>query len=147
MGKVSVKWVDSQLMVGADSFGHPLVIGSWPEKSPEWAGMKASDLLLISAAACTAYDVVMILRKQKKNLEKFEVEVQGDQLPDPPYRFTKIHVHYLFEGDLDDRSIQRAIQLSEDKYCSVLNTLREGVSISSSYVIHPADVKESVAAD
>jgi len=135
MGTVSVKLVESQLMVGVDSFGHPLVIGSWPEKEPEWAGMKASDLLLLSAAACTAYDVVMILKKQKKNLEKFEVEVRGDQQAAPPYRFENIHVHYTFKGDLDDRSVARAIELSEEKYCSVLCTLRGSVEISSSYVI------------
>jgi len=54
MGQVSIQWVNSQLMVGVDSFGHPLVMGSWPEQSPEWAGLKPSDLLLLSAAACAA---------------------------------------------------------------------------------------------
>lgn len=56
MGQVAVKWIGSQLMVGVDSFGHPVVTGSWPEQSPEWAGLKPSDLLLLSAAACLAYD-------------------------------------------------------------------------------------------
>jgi len=65
MGTVAIQWSGSQLMIGVDSFGHPLVMGSWPERSPEWAGLKPSDLLLLSAAACSAYDVVMILGKQR----------------------------------------------------------------------------------
>ena len=60
MGTVGVKWIESQLMTGVDSFGHPLVMGSWPEKEPEWAGLKPSDLLMLSAASCSCYDVVIM---------------------------------------------------------------------------------------
>ena len=135
MGKVGLKWVESQLLVGVDSFGHPIVIGSWPEKDPEWAAMKASDLLLLSAGSCSAYDVIMILSKQREPLESFEIEVEGDQEEEPPHRFTRIHVHYSFVGDLDVSKVERAIRLSEEKYCSVLNTLSPTVDISSSYEI------------
>ena len=135
MSTVSVKWVGSQLMVGVDSFGHPLVIGSWPEKKPEWAAMKASDLLLLSAAACSAYDVVLILQKQRAKLLDFEVEVEGEQEPDPPNRFVRIHMHYRFTGDLDEAKVKRAIQLSEEKYCSILCTLRPAVELSHSMEI------------
>ncbi len=133
MGTVAVKWVESQLMVGVDSYGHPLVIGSWPEREPEWAGLKPSDLLLISAGSCSTYDVVMILNKQKQPLEGLEVEVSGEQEPDPPFKFSKIHLHYKFKGNVEKKNAERAIQLSEEKYCSVVNTLRPGVEITSSY--------------
>ena len=141
MSSVSVKWVGSQLMVGVDSFGHPLVIGSWPEKNPEWAAMKASDLLLLSAAACSAYDVVLILQKQRAALLDFEVEVKGEQEPEPPNRFTHIHMHYRFKGDLDERKVERAIQLTEEKYCSIICTLRPAVEFSYSKEILPADTQ------
>ena len=98
MGTVAVKWVESLLMVGVDSFGHPVVTGSWPEKDPEWAGLKPSDLLMLSAASCSAYDVVMILTKQKEPLEGLEVTCAGEQEAEPPYKFTKMHFHYTVKG-------------------------------------------------
>jgi len=134
MGTVAIKWIESQLMTGVDSFGHPLVMGSWPEKEPEWAGLKPSDLLLLSAASCSAYDVIMILTKQREPLESLEVACTGQQKPEPPYAFTKIHLHYSVKGaGLNPKKVERAIHLSEDKYCSVLNTLKGNVEISSDF--------------
>lgn len=133
MGTVAVKWVASQLMTGVDSFGHPLVMGSWPEKEPEWAGLKPSDLLLISAAACSAYDVVMILTKQREPLVDLDVTCTGEQESEPPYTFTSIHLHYRLKGPLDPNKVARAIRLSEDKYCSVVNTLKPAVKITSDF--------------
>jgi len=135
MGTVAIKWVESQLMVGTDSFGHPLVIGSWPEKEPEWAGLKPSDLLLLSAASCSSYDVIMIMNKQKEPMVGLEIEVSGEQLSEPPYKFTKIHMHYRVTGDVKEKNVVRAIELSEEKYCSVVATLRPGVEITHSYEI------------
>ena len=63
IGTVSVKCVESKLMIGVDSYGHPLVIGSLPEREPQWAGLKPSDLLMLAAASCSGYDVDMILTK------------------------------------------------------------------------------------
>ena len=133
MGTVAVKWVDSQLMTGVDSFGHPLVMGSWPEKEPEWAGLKPSDLLLLAAASCSAYDIVMILTKQREPLAGLEVSCSGEQEPDPPYTFTRIHLHYTVKGPLNPKKVERAIRLSEERYCSVTNTLKPTVKITSDY--------------
>jgi len=135
MGTVAVKWIESQLMTGVDSFGHPLVVGSWPEKQPEWAGLKPSDLLLLSAASCSAYDIIMILGRQREPLAGLEVTCTGEQEPEPPYTFTKMHLHYTLKGDLNPKKVERAIQLSEERYCSVLNTLKDKVKISSDYEI------------
>ncbi|RME70621.1 MAG: OsmC family peroxiredoxin [Chloroflexi bacterium] len=135
MGTVSLKWIESQLMVGTDSFGHPLVMGSWPEQSPQWAGLKPSDLLLLAAASCSSYDIVMILRKQKEPLQGLEVSCTGENNPDPPYQFTKIHLHYKVIGPVNPKKVERAIQLSEEKYCSVTNTLKPGVEITSTFEI------------
>ncbi len=135
MGTVGVKWIESQLMTGVDSFGHPLVMGSWPEKEPEWAGLKPSDLLLLSAASCSAYDVVMILTKQREPLAGLEVSCTGEQAPEAPYAFTHLHLHYEVKGLLNPKKVERAIKLSEEKYCSVLNTLKPNVEITSDFEI------------
>lgn len=130
---VALKWIESKLMTGVDSFGHPLVIGSSSEKEPKWAGLKPSDLLLLAAASCSTYDVVEILTKQREPLVGLEVQCTGEQEPEPPYRFTKIHLHYKVCGEVNPVKLERAIRLSEDKYCSVLNTLKPTVQITSDY--------------
>jgi putative redox protein len=135
MGRVALKWIKSQLMVATDSFGHPLVIGDWPEQSPEWAGIKPSDLFLLSAAACSAYDVVMILTKQHEPFEALEVTCEGTQLPEPPHAFTALHLHYVVRGPVNAHKLGRAIALSEEKYCSVVTTLRPVVTITSDYEV------------
>jgi putative redox protein len=96
---------------------------------------KPSDLLPISLAACTAYDVVVILRKQRQDLRGLEVHTQTTQEPDPPWRFTAIHMHFLISGDVDERKAARAIDLSESGYCAVAATLRDSVTLSHSFEI------------
>lgn len=137
MGTVTLRWVEGLLMVGTDSTGHSIVIGRSPEDKDTLIGMKASDLLLLATAACSVYDVIEILTKQREPLQDLKVFCSGDQLTDPPYTFTKIHLHYQVKGAVDEKKLARAIQLSEDKYCSVISTLRPGVPVSSDYEIIP----------
>jgi putative redox protein len=134
-GTVSMKWVGSNIMTGADSRGTPLVTGKWDDREPAWTGLKCSDLLLLSAASCSAYDIVSILKKQRQALQGLEVLCTGDQEANPPYRFTHIHLHYIVKGRLDPDKVDRAIKLSEEKYCSVTNTLRPSVDITSDFEI------------
>ncbi len=142
MGNVAVKWSgeDSQMFIGRDSFGHVLVSGSWPqdgnEEWQEWKGLKPSDLLLLSLASCSAYDVVTILGRQRQKLANLYVSVDGQQATDPPYPFTDIHLHYTLAGEnLDEQKVERAIQLSEERYCSVAATVRGVAKLSHSYQI------------
>jgi putative redox protein len=134
---VNVKWIHSTgtLMAGVDSRGTPAIIGMWSEHEPPWRGLKASDLLLMSAASCSTYDVVTILKKRREPLESLEVICTGEQESEPPNRFTHIHLLYLIKGEIKPESIEKAIQLSEEKYCSVLNTLKGSVEITSEYEI------------
>jgi putative redox protein len=132
---VQLKWITSNLMTGADSRGTPIVIGTWPEQETQWSGMKPSDLLLLAAASCSTYDIASILRKQREPLESLEVRCSGEQEEDPPYCFIKIHLHYSFKGKISPEKVKKAIRLSEEKYCSVTNTLRKAVEITSGFEI------------
>lgn len=134
---VQMKWVDATLMVGVDSGGRPVVTGGFPNEVADWRGLKASDLLLLSVASCSAYDVVTILRKQREPLEKLDITCTGEQLKEPPYRFVRIHIHYSARGAVSAENLAKAIQLSEDKYCSVINSLRPQVEITSDFEIVP----------
>jgi putative redox protein len=128
---VVVKWLEKQQFVGIDSTGHSVVLSS----SADGVGMKPSELLLVSLAGCTAYDVVEILAKKRQKLESLTIEVQGEQEPDPPWAFRRIHVVYRLRGDLSDKAVQQAIELSETKYCAVAATLRPAAELTREYEI------------
>lgn len=141
MSNVAVKWTgqDSQMFVGRDTFGHVVMAGSWPQDDPdwqEWKALKPSDLLLVSLASCSGHDVVMILGRQRQKMTNLYIQVDGQQAVEPPYEFTDIHLHYKVTGEnLDPKKVERAIKLSEEKYCSVAATIRGVANITHSYEV------------
>ena len=141
MSNIAVKWLEegSRLFACRDSYGNMVLSGSWPREEPgwqEWKAAKPSDLLLMSLASCAAYDVVAILERQRQGLKGMHIQVDGRQLPEPPYAFTDIHLHFTLDGEhLDADKVARAIRLSVDKYCSVAATLRGVAAITHSHTI------------
>jgi len=135
MGEISIRWIEDKMMSASDSNGHSIVVGRSPDPQYTWIGVKPSDLLLMSAGSCAAYDVVSILIKQREPLRDLKVICSGEQMEEPPYRFISIHLHYIISGGVSEEKALKAIRLSEDKYCSVTNTLKPGVSISSDFEI------------
>ena len=135
MGKITLRWLEDKMMTASDSNGHSIVVGKSPDPEHEWAGVKPSDLLLMAVASCSAYDVVEILTKQREPLEALKVICVGDQESEPPYTFTCIQIHYQVRGRVNPEKLEKAIRLSEEKYCSVISTLRLGVPIESDFEI------------
>jgi putative redox protein len=89
------------------------------------------ELLLLAAATCTASDVVIILQKQRVQLEALDIEVEGTRRDDEPRRFTAIAFHFRVRGEgADDVKVRRAIDLSIEKYCSVIASLAPDIPIS-----------------
>lgn len=93
------------------------------------------ETLATALAACTAMDVISILLKMRQPLEGLSVEVSGERAEEHPKRFLSLEVAFDLRGDLDEAKVQRAIALSEERYCSVAATLRPAVPIASRYVI------------
>jgi len=132
MGTATVKWIGGKQFVGIDSTQHSVVL-STPD---EGVGIKPSELLLIAVAACSAVDVVEILEKKRMPLTRLEISATGDQDQDPPWTFRKIHVHYRVSGrNLTEKAVAQAIQLSEEKYCSVAATIRATAEIITEFEI------------
>jgi putative redox protein len=97
-------------------------------------------MLLVALAACSSVDVVEILEKKRKKLTLLEVTATGEQDPDPPWTYRKIHVKYRLGGkDLTVKAVEQAIRLSEEKYCSVAATVRGVAKISTEYDIVTAE--------
>ena len=132
MGQVSVTWVQNEQFVGTDSTNHSIVLST----AKEGTGSKPSDLLLIALGACTAVDVAGILAKKRQHFTGLHIKVDGQQDADPPWTFRKIHIEYIVRGKgLSEKAVQQAIELSEEKYCSVAATIRGVAEITSSYQI------------
>jgi len=134
MQTASVKWTGGQQFVATSPSGHAMTIDS------DRASNKAPgpmELVLLALGACTATDVVMILEKKRQKLESLEVICSGERAADPPTVWTKLEILYRFRGQLDDAAVKHAIQLSEDKYCSVAAMLKKTAALSWRYEILP----------
>lgn len=120
--------------MGTDSTKHSLIMSSQDEENA--TGLKPSELLLIALGGCTGLDVVSILKKRRQTLTGLEINVTGEQDPDPPWAFRKIRLEYALRGtELSEPAIERAIKLSEEKYCSVGATVSGMAEVTSSFTI------------
>ncbi len=128
-----LRWLpNGKRFVATDSTGHSVAM-STPDEN---FGMKPSELILSSLAGCTSVDVVEILAKKKTPLSHLEVVVSAEQDADPPWTFRKIHLLFRVKGSgLTEKNVQQAIDLSEEKYCSVAASLRGVVEITTSFEI------------
>jgi len=102
-------------------------------------GVSASDLLSMALIGCSSHDVVGILEKQKQDLVALNVSAESVQDDAPPWRFRKIHIHFQVVGrGIDPEKVRKAIQISEEKYCSVYVTLKDAVEITHDFeVVEP----------
>jgi len=132
MGSATVRWIGGKRFVGIDSTQHSVVLST----GDEGVGMKPSELLLVALASCTAVDVVEILSKKRTPLGSLDIEVSGEQDPEPPWPYRKIHLKYILRGaGLTEKAVSQAIELSEEKYCSVAATLRGVAQITTEFEI------------
>jgi len=128
--------------------GQAIAIAGAPDIGPSEEGLRPMQALLASLAGCSAIDVLNILQKGRHRVDSLEVKVDGERADAIPAVFTKIHLHYVASGDFPLHKLERAVQLSADKYCSVSHMLRATVTITHSVELLPsaggeADVGEA----
>ncbi len=126
--EATLHWIKGHQFVAEDGDGGATVIdGRAPDGSK--AGFKPTALLLASLGACTAYDVVDIVRKQRQDLRGLRVHVEGDQETDPPWPFTAFRLRFELSGrGLDLEKARRAVDLAVTKYCAVAASLKAPVT-------------------
>lgn len=133
--KSRVVWVADKTFTGQTESGHSIVIGTAEGDSPK-PGPSAMELVLMGAGSCSAWDVVEILKKGRQPIEDVIVEVDADRADEPPKVFTRIHLHFVVRGRaLDEKRVERAIDLSVDKYCSATKMLESTADISHDFEI------------
>jgi putative redox protein len=126
---VHLNWNPEEQFVLSDNDGHQIVM-----KKPQ--GVKPSDLMSMALIGCSSYDVVEILQKQRQDLHELKVTADSIQDETPPWRFRKIHIHYLAIGKgIDPEKLGKAIEISEEKYCSVYATLKDAVEITHDFEV------------
>ncbi|MBX3117836.1 MAG: OsmC family protein [Fimbriimonadaceae bacterium] len=120
------------------SSGNNFVMDSHPDYGGQGLGPSPVEALLGSLAACSAMDVLSVLQKKRQNVTEYRIEVDGDRIPpgEWPRPFTKLRVKHVIKGEnLDPVAVERAVQLSDEKYCTVLATLRGQPEITSEWTI------------
>lgn len=129
--KAYLNWNPEENFTASDEDGYQIAL-----TKPQ--GVSPSDLLPMALIGCSSYDVVQILKKQRQELKRLDVMAEAVQDDAPPWRFRKIHIRYRAVGrGLDLEKLRKAIQISEEKYCSVYATLRDALEIT-----HEAETAE-----
>ena len=132
----TIRWVDGAMFVGEAGSGHAVVIDGPSDAGGRNAGIRPMELVLIGLGACTAFDVVAILKKSRQNVSDCRAELDAQRADDVPKVFTRIHIHFVIAGrGLKVAAVERAINLSADKYCSATIMLRDTVEITHDFEI------------
>lgn len=134
--KAFVKQLQGITLVGKTDSNHWVTMDGPENFGGSNAGIRPKELILISLAGCTGSDVITILDKKKVKYTKFEMNITAEQQEEHPQVYTKINIEYVFYGkDIQTKDVERAIELSQTKYCSVTAMLQKAVEITHDYKI------------
>lgn len=137
--KARVLLTEGITFVAESGSGHAIVVDASPEVGGRNLGPRPMELVLMGAGACTAVDVVLILRKARQSVAGCVVELDSERAKDDPKVFTKIHFHFVITGSgLAPAQVERAIKLSRDKYCSATAMLAKTAEVTSDFEIREA---------
>lgn len=131
--KANIRYVGDNYYIGTTPSGYPQLMDA---KGDRHAAPTPLEMLLVSVAGCTAFDVQSILEKKRQDVTAYNVEITGTRADDHPRKFTKFHINHIVHGrNVSEKAVADAIELSETKYCSVAATVRPTAEITSSYEI------------
>jgi|SRR5579859_5146208 len=137
MIKIELSRVDQDLnMEAVNEAGNKILFDGSPADGGHNRGMRPMQTLLAAMGACSAIDIIGILRKQREKLDDIKITVTGEREKDAtPSLYTEVHAHYKLFGNLDPDKAQKAVSLSVEKYCSVAKTLERTAKVTYSFEI------------
>ena len=134
--KARVKWVEKRTFLGESGSGHSVVMDGAPDAGGRDLGLRPMETLLLGMGGCTAFDVVHILEKARETVIDCELEIEADRAEEDPKVFTQIKIRYIVSGkNLSRDKVQRAVDLSAEKYCSASIMLGKVANISHEVVL------------
>ncbi|HVO99868.1 MAG TPA: OsmC family protein [Bryobacteraceae bacterium] len=135
--KATILYSGDDFFVAVPPSGHALALDMKGERS---SAPSPFELLLVALGSCTGADVVDILRKKREKLTSYRIEVQAERREEHPRSLSRAHVKHILHGKgLTEKAVAHAIQLSDQKYCSVAASLRPTAEIVTTYEIHEAE--------
>jgi putative redox protein len=137
--KTRITWLEDMTYVARSPSGHALVLDGPPELGGHNLGPRPMEMVLMGMGGCTAVDVVHILRKARQDLRGCELQVEAERADSDPKVFTRIRVHFILTGkDLSAKHVERAMELSAEKYCSASIMLGKTAQITHTFEIREA---------
>ena len=134
--KVRIKWVENVAFVAETESGHGFVMDGAPEGGGRNLGPRPMEVVLAGTGGCTAYDVISILRKARQAVRDCYVEIEAERAASDPKVFTRIHMHFVVKGRaVTPEKVERAIELSAEKYCSASIMLGKTAEITHDFEI------------
>jgi len=134
--EISISWQD-RMAFEAEVNGHKIMLDAAEQFGGRDLGPRPKPLMLVALAGCTAMDVVSILTKMRVGLEHFDVRVEGEQSEEQPVHYTSMHIIYEFWGEnLPEDKLEKAINLSHERYCGVSAVYRKAMPVTHSFVVH-----------
>ncbi len=134
--KAYIKLLDGMTFSGITDSGSWVMMDAAPESGGRGGATKPKELLLLGLGGCTAMDVVSILKKKRVDLKNFEVNIQTEMTEEHPQVFTKFNIEYVFYGNnIKPQDVERAIELSQTKYCGVSAMYKSFAEITHTYRI------------
>ena len=134
--KTKIKWMQDVSFNGSSESGHEVVLDGPEELGGKGLGMRPMEMMLIGMGGCTSFDVVTILKRSRQQITGCIAEIEAIRADEIPKVFTSIHIHFLIKGiDLQEKAVERAIELSANKYCSASIMLGKSVKITHDFEI------------
>ena len=134
--KARIKWAENAMFIGESGSGHAVVMDGPEEHGGRNLGIRPMEMMLLGLGGCTSFDVMHILQKARQEVVDCVAELDATRAEEDPKVFTKIHVHFIVTGkDLSEKRVQRAVELSAEKYCSASIMLSKTVDVTHDYEI------------
>ena len=140
-GKLRLATVEGEgrQFVAESGTGHALVM----DDANGHTGPKPIELALLALGGCTGFDVISILRKKRQTVTGYEIELHAEQHPEPPSHFIRVEIKHRLRGRIAPEAVQRAIELSETKYCAVGAMISKTAKIETTFEILPGAAQET----
>jgi putative redox protein len=134
--KARIKWQDGVNFMAESGSGHEILMDGPPEAGGQNLGPRPMEMLLMGTGGCTAVDVLLILKKSRQEVSDCVVEIEAERASEDPKVFTRIHFHFILSGKkMKPEQIERAINLSEKKYCSASIMLSKTAELTHDFEI------------
>ena len=135
--QVRVNWIEDVMFVGESGSGHAIVLDGAPQAGGRNLGMRPMELMALGVGSCSSFDVVTILKKARQNVTACSADVTAERVDGTPATFESIHLHFKVSGhELSEKQVERAIELSAEKYCSASIMMRNaGVKVTHDFEI------------